>query len=63
MTSEVGEERVASEAVGVLYAEVGGMLSSPPPAPLADASLLVGVSPPPSPPEAVPPPRLPRLQD
>lgn len=63
VTSEVGEERAAREAVGVLYADEGGMPSSPaPPPPLAEASLLVGVSPPPSPPDAAPAPRLPRLE-
>lgn len=63
VTSEVGEESAAREAVGVLYADEGGMPSSPaPPPPLAEASLLVGVSPPPSPPDAAPAPRLPRLE-
>lgn len=63
VTSEVGEESAAREAVGVLYADEGGMPSSPaPPPPLAEASLLVGVSPPPSPPDAAPAPRLPRLK-
>lgn len=63
VTSEVGEESAAREAVGVLYADEGGIPSSPaPPPPLAEASLLVGVSPPPSPPDAAPAPRLPRLK-